>query len=201
MTPGTASAANGACPAPAADYGKDTVSINLPPSSTYRVWSHLLAPSANADSFMMQLDSSQCFSVGGGTQITPNTWTWVDYSDGNTATPIDLANLAPGSHTLTLVGSSAGVTVDDIIFATDPTCVPTGNGNNCVAAAAGSPSMSPSSSSSGSSTTAVQGTTTKAKGVNWALTAGIGLVVLGLAGGLWYLKRRNANTPGAGLQI
>lgn len=187
---GTAQAASGACPAPAADYGRDALSINLPPAATYRVWSHMMVPSAAASTFMLQIDSNQCYNMGGGTLITPNTWTWVDYADGNAAAPVDITNLAAGTHSLTLIGAAPGVTVDDILFATDTTCVPTGNGSNCSASATASPTSSATAgttSGGGGKSDTVVASAAKKLSVNWPLAVGALILVAG--GGAWLWRR------------
>jgi hypothetical protein len=59
-----------------------------------------------------------------------NTWTWVDYQNGNTSSKINVS-LTAGTHTLTMAGREAGVEVDRIEAVADTTCVPTGTGDNC----------------------------------------------------------------------
>jgi hypothetical protein len=56
--------------------------------------------------------------------------TWVNYQDGDTAKPIDIA-LTAGNHTVVMAGVEPGVGVDRLLFLTDRSCVPTGNGDNC----------------------------------------------------------------------
>lgn len=128
--------ASGACSALPTDKGTDTLTVNAPTTATYRVWSRIMAPDATNNTFLMQVDQTYCnVPVGGGTNIPANTWTWVNYQNGSSASTVDL-NLASGQHTVTLAGQGAGVKVDRLIFTTDTSCVPTGTGDNCATAPA-----------------------------------------------------------------
>jgi hypothetical protein len=123
--------ASAACSALPTDKGTDTLTVNAPTTATYRVWSRIMAPDTTNNTFLMQVDQTYCnVAVGGGTAIPANTWTWVNYQNGSTASTIDV-NLTSGNHTVTLAGSGAGVKVDRLIFSTDTSCVPNGTGDNC----------------------------------------------------------------------
>jgi hypothetical protein len=123
--------AQAACSALPTDKGTDTLTINAPTTASYRVWSRLMAPDTTNNSFLMQVDQTYCnISVGGGTGIPANAWTWVNYQNGSSASTVDM-NLTSGNHTVILAGSGAGVKVDRLIFTTDTSCVPTGTGDNC----------------------------------------------------------------------
>ena len=123
--------ASAACSALPTTYGTDTMTINSPVAATYRVWSRIMVPDTTNTSFLMQVDQTYCnVSVGGGTAIPANTWTWVDYQNGSTTSTVDMS-LATGTHTMVLAGSFPGVEVDRLIFATDTSCIPTGTGDNC----------------------------------------------------------------------
>jgi hypothetical protein len=120
-----------ACAAVDTSRGQVNSSFNVPLTATYRVWSRIKTQTAANNSFILQVDGSQCnISVGGGSGIPVNTWTWVSYRDGITTTPLTM-NLASGGHTMSLIGSKDGVSVDRVIYTTDTTCLPTGNGDNC----------------------------------------------------------------------
>jgi hypothetical protein len=73
--------------------------------------------------------------------VTANQLVWVDYQDGSAASTIDLT-LTAGSHTFVLTGREPDVMVDRVVFADNPSCVPTGTGDNC--AASSSPTATPS---------------------------------------------------------
>jgi hypothetical protein len=121
--------ASAACSALPTDKGTDTMTVSAPVAGGYRVWSRIMAPDSTNNSFLMQVDQAYCnISVGGA--VPANVWTWVNYQNGNTSSPVDV-NLSSGSHTVTLAGSGAGVKVDRLIFTTDTSCVPTGTGDNC----------------------------------------------------------------------
>ena len=116
--------ASAACPAPTTDYGKVSMTVNVPTTGTYRVWSRIMAPDATANSYQLDVDGTTCsIVVGDSTAIAANTWTWVSYKNGTTTSYIDL-NLTAGNHTLDAVGREAGVKLDRIILTGDLTCVP-----------------------------------------------------------------------------
>ena len=118
-----------ACTAPATDYGKVTSSISVSSTATYRIWSRIMVPNTTSKTYLLEVDGGNCYSVGGGT-ITANTWTWVDYQGGTTTNKVQ-QSLTAGSHTLKLIGNTAGVKVDRVIATSDTACTPTGDGNNC----------------------------------------------------------------------
>lgn len=124
VTPAKASA----CPAPTADYGQVTTTVSVPTAATYTVWSRIMPADATNTSYMVEVDGTQCYIVS---SPTPNTWTWINYQDGNTASAIRLS-LAQGAHTVKLIGRQPGVQVDRLVFTSDATCTPTGMGDNCV---------------------------------------------------------------------
>jgi hypothetical protein len=198
----TALAASGACATPAVNYGKDTTALVIQTAGTYRVWSHLRVPSAAARSFLLQVDSSQCFLVETGSSAKLNTWTWIDYTNGDPTQPIDLTNLAVGSHTLTLLGAAPGVALDDILLTSDTSCVPVGAGDNCNASSTGVSPAPASSSPAAGVTNAKPGgqpagtnvkrsisSQSKRGGLDWPAVV-VGVIVLMAGGGSWYLWRK-----------
>ncbi len=128
---GSVFAASNTCPVPAFNYGKETLVADVKITGTYRVWSHMLVPDPKANTYMLQVDASHCFMVGGGSSLKANTWTWVSYTNGNPALTVQLSNLTAGPHKLTLTGTAAGVSLDEILLTSDVRCVPTGSGGNC----------------------------------------------------------------------
>jgi chitodextrinase len=122
------------CSTPASDLGSDAVSLNIPATATYTIWTRMKAPSTSANSVSLQVDTSSCFNVGGGSLVAAN-WVndstnWVQYHDGSTASPVTVS-LSAGLHTFTYIGTQANVEVDRIIATTDTSCTPTGTGDNC----------------------------------------------------------------------
>jgi hypothetical protein len=117
------------CTPPTTTYGTDTMSVNIATAGTYSIWTRVETPSSSVNSILLNIDNSTCFNVG-GSSLTANTWTWVNYADGNTATKVT-ANLSAGTHTFTLTGTESGLMVDRIEALADNTCVPTGTGDNC----------------------------------------------------------------------
>lgn len=172
-------AAGGACAAPSADYGQDLVTVNVPAAASYRVWAHMLGPSASANTFMLQVDGTQCFTIK--SSAAAGSWGWTD-SD-STGLVVELPNLSMGSHSLTLIGAAPGVLIDSMFLTSDTSCAPTGDGSNCGSqvSVGVSPSMSPgSTSSTGSTSNTTVAAAQKKTNSALYLTIGIALIVAGL---------------------
>jgi hypothetical protein len=122
--------ANAACSPPATTYGTDTLTATAPTATTYNLWVRMQVPSTNASSLMLQVDGGTCYNVGGGSAITPSTWTWVNYQNGSAAQVMQ-ASLTAGNHSLELIGISPGVEVDSVLLLANASCIPTGTGSNC----------------------------------------------------------------------
>jgi len=120
-----------ACQTPATDYGQVTTSVSVPASGTYRIWSRFMPADTSNNSFLLEVDGTNCYNVS--TTTGAGTWQWVDYQ-GNTSTSKVTQALAQGNHTLKLIGNAPGVKVDRIVMVADQgdqTCTPTGFGDNC----------------------------------------------------------------------
>lgn len=118
-----------ACQTPTPNYGTVSATVSMPGTANYRIWTRIMVPDATNNSYLLEIDGNQCYSVGGGS-IPTSTWTWVDYRDGNTATKNTLS-LSQGNHTFKLIGSKPDVKIDRLVLTSDLSCVPTGNGDNC----------------------------------------------------------------------
>lgn len=105
-----------------------TSSIAAPTTSTYRLWARIKALNTTNNSIGVKVDNGSPYRVGDG-QITPNTWTWVDFNNGNKNAKINL-NLSSGNHSFTIISAVPGVSVDRIMI-TSLDCLPTGFGDNC----------------------------------------------------------------------
>ena len=117
-----------ACSAPTTDYGSATASVAIPSADTYRIWSRMLAPDTTNNTYLLEVDGNNCYTVGGALQ--PNTWVWVSHQNGTTSSKIDLS-LTKGNHALKFIGKQPGVMLDRVVFSSDLNCVPVGNGDNC----------------------------------------------------------------------
>lgn len=127
-------AATGVCATATTDLGVDVVTVNIPAAATYTIWTRMKAPDLQHNSINMQVDASNCFSVGGG-QFFSTSWPadsggWINYSDGAPSSKISMS-LTAGTHTLKYIGTQAGVEIDRIIVSSDASCTPTGTGDNC----------------------------------------------------------------------
>jgi chitodextrinase len=140
--------------APPTTYGKVTQSVTVATAGTYRVWSRIKAPNTTANSYYFQVDTGCAYNVGDSTSIPANTWKWVNYQDGSTATPIDVT-LTAGAHNLVYTGKEADVQLDKVMLLGDTTCVPSDVspsvfGSNCAVTDTISPTVSITAPTSGS---------------------------------------------------
>lgn len=124
------SAASAACSALPTDRGQVTSTVSVPAAGTYRVWSRIKTANSANNSYYLQIDDTTCNVAVGDANLTANTWTWVDYQGGNTASKIDVS-LTAGNHTFVMAGKEDEVQLDRIILTADLTCVPNGTGDNC----------------------------------------------------------------------
>jgi hypothetical protein len=102
-------------------------------AGTYTIWSRMMAPDTTNNSYYLQIDGGCAFNVGDSSSIPANSWTWVNYQNGTTNSPIT-ANLTAGNHQIVMTGREGGVGLDKVLFLTDSTCVPNdtkGIGVNC----------------------------------------------------------------------
>jgi chitodextrinase len=156
-----------ACSTPSTDYGTDTMTVNVPAATTYVLWARIMVPDTTNNSINVQVDSSTCFNVGGSSSIPANTWTWVNYQNGATATP-NTISLSAGSHTIKLIGTKPGVSVDRVILASDTSCTPTGTGDSCASGDSTPPTVSvtaPSNNASVSGNVTLSASASDASGI------------------------------------
>ena len=122
--------ASAVCAAQPTTYGKATVTVTVPQTGTYRVWSRIMAPNTTANSYTLEVDDTTCGVRVGDSAIPANTWTWVDYKDALSTSKINLS-LTAGQHVVTMIGREADVKLDRVILTADTACIPTGTGENC----------------------------------------------------------------------
>ncbi len=112
-----------ACAAPSTDYGSATSTVSIPSTATYRIWSRMQVPDTTNNTYLLEVDGSTCYNVGGG-NIATGSWQWISYRDGNPSSRTDLS-LTQGNHTLKFIGNKPNVKLDRVIFASDLSCTPT----------------------------------------------------------------------------
>jgi chitodextrinase len=139
---------------PDPNQGTDSLTFNAPLTGTYTVWTRILAPDASDNSVYMQIGPSGgalgcAANVGGGSAITPNAWTWVNYQDGNSSSTITESLVGGQTYNVLLTGNAPGVSIDRILFLSDPTCTPTATGTNCAPLTDNPPAISLTSPTSG----------------------------------------------------
>lgn len=90
------------------------------------------AKDAVNNKFYIQIDSNCAEPVGDSPSISTTEWTWVDYSNNNTAAKLNVV-LTAGTHVVTIIGDEPGVGVDKILLTKNLTCIPINLGDNCPA--------------------------------------------------------------------
>ncbi len=120
------------------NYGTATMTVSIPATGDYRIWSRMKVPSTSSSTYQLEVDGNTCWQVG-GSNVPVNSWTWVDWSGGNSLQKVNYTFTSTGNHTLKLVGSAAGVEVDKVILlgagelCSDNGTSPAGDGSNCSA--------------------------------------------------------------------
>jgi hypothetical protein len=110
--------------------GTDSFSnVSIPANGTYEVWSRIKSPNSSVSGYYLQVDGL-CATTEGDAALTPNTWTWVNYQNGDTNTITSL-KLSAGTHTVSLIGLTKDIEIDRLVL-TEAGCKPSGLGNNCV---------------------------------------------------------------------
>lgn len=119
-----------ACPALPTDKGTITLSASAPVTGTYYIWSRNKLTTAGSGAYYLQVNND-CGNLVGNAALPANTWTWVNYKDGNTGSRMSVS-LSKATHTFKLYGVSPNLSVDRIVLTTDAACVPNGTGDNCI---------------------------------------------------------------------
>src|SRR4051812_29762180 len=86
-----AQATCGTTTTPATTYGQVKQSISFTSAGTYRVWSRIKAPTTANNAYYFQIDNGCAAVVGDAASIPANTWTWVNYTGGNTTAYLDIS--------------------------------------------------------------------------------------------------------------
>jgi chitodextrinase len=130
--PRKAAAATDSCTPPGTTYGTDTLSVSIPSSATYTIWTRLEIPDSSDNAVLLNVDSNaSCYNVGGNSSLPVGSWQWVDYNDGSTSNVINIT-LSAGTHTFEFIGTDPSVEIDRMLaVSTSGSCTPTGTGDNC----------------------------------------------------------------------
>src|SRR5215510_5109808 len=108
---------NSTSSAPTNSAGYIDFSFSVSQSGTYRVFSRVLTPTANDDSWWVRMDSGSWVMWNG---IAATSWAWAQFPN--------TFNLSAGSHTLTFAYREDGAQLDKINITTSTTA-PTGAGS------------------------------------------------------------------------
>ena len=106
--------------------------LSVSTAGTYRIWTHVNAPDTTNNSVLLEIDSGACFIVG-DSNITPNTWTWVNHQNGTLSSQIT-TTLSAGTHTVKVIGREPNVRLDRVLAVADQNCTPSSLGENCMTA-------------------------------------------------------------------
>lgn len=131
-----------ACTTPSTDYGRVTnLSFTIDTAATYRIWSRMAAADTTNNTYLLEIDGSTCFNVGGSSSSVPvysggsttrfanNSTNWIATTSTGSAVTM---SLSVGTHTVKLIGNAPNVVLDRLVVTSDMTCTPTGTGDNCV---------------------------------------------------------------------
>ena len=129
-----------ACATPSTDYGQvSNISIAIDTAATYRIWTRMAAADSTNNTYLLEVDGSTCFNVGGSsvptyangstTRFAANSTNWIATTATGSAATL---NLSVGTHTIKLIGNAPNVVIDRLIVTSDMACTPTGTGDNCV---------------------------------------------------------------------
>lgn len=110
------------------NYGTLNQEIEVPTSGNYKAWVRIMTPSSTANSMHVQIDNGPVETFG-GKAINANSWTWVDYKNGDSSNKT-IQSLSEGTHTVKITGIDRGVKLDRVLISNE-TCTPVGFGNNC----------------------------------------------------------------------
>jgi hypothetical protein len=122
------------CPAQDTSRGVVTSTFNVAFGGNYKVWARMSAQSATNDSFILEVDGTNCGIIMGDTSVPTTGWKWLNYRNGSTTNTVSMS-LTAGAHSLKLIGREDGVKVDRVMFVpSESTCVPDDatKGSNCL---------------------------------------------------------------------
>lgn len=127
-----------ACTVPGTDYGTVTFTTSVSSAGTYRFWLRMAAPSSSANTVLLEVDGSTCYTAGGSsvpvyangtaTHFVTGTSNWTNRTSGGA---VISQSLASGSHTIKLIGTGVGLAIDRVIITADDSCTPYSAGDNC----------------------------------------------------------------------
>ena len=113
--------------APASSTNHISFSFMVNSSGNYVVWGRTIAPSADDDSFWVQMDGGSWTQWNNIPQSS--SWAWDDVHDSQGGEATVTYNLSSGSHTLTIARREDGVELDKI-YITDSGNTPSGSGSS-----------------------------------------------------------------------
>jgi hypothetical protein len=112
------------------NYGSVTVQIpQLARPGEYAIWIRMQASDTTHNTVQLELNKSDCLTLGGDIITSPKQWQWVPYStDGHNAATYTFTNVA--NNSVRIIGVETGVKVDKLMVV-PPGCIPTGSESQC----------------------------------------------------------------------
>lgn len=126
----TSGTAYAGCGTPSSTAGFARQFVSVPATSTYYIWSRITGHGDAGNSYWLQVDNRCPIDVGDLNGMGANYWQWVNYSNGSQGNVIAV-QLTAGAHYIRMYDREPGVDLDRVIFTPNPSCVPTGTGDNC----------------------------------------------------------------------
>ncbi len=130
------------CPVIPQNTGSVVASFAIPAEGTYAVWSRIKSANEIDNSYFLQIDESCPYIIGDSSTISNDTWSWVDYQNGNPQQKTQI-RLTQGTHIIKLIAREGGVKLDKLLFLSDTNCIPIDLGNNCTTSTPPTPTNTP----------------------------------------------------------
>lgn len=130
------------CPVLPQNAGSVVASLTIPADATYTVWSRIKAENEINNSYFLQIDDSCPYIVGDSSAISKDSWSWVDYQNGNPQQKTQIS-LRQGTHIIKLIARENGVKIDKLLFLSDTSCIPADLGDNCTTSLPPTPTNTP----------------------------------------------------------
>lgn len=104
--------------------------VSLPATGKHFIWSRVRPADSAGRAYLLQIDGHCAIEVG-GTGLTSDAWTWVNWRDGRLDVPVAIDKLTAGQHTVRIFGADPNVGLDRLLLTTDGNCRPQAADDTC----------------------------------------------------------------------
>ena len=73
------SSAADSCTPSGTTYGTDTLSVTVPSTGTYSIWTRMQIPDSADNGILLNIDNTSCYNVGANSSLATGSWQWVNY--------------------------------------------------------------------------------------------------------------------------